>query len=179
MEKYRFSVLWIILSWSLLSAGVCVGQRLQLIDTAQSYVGVKELTGNNDGPEVEKFLANVGFGPGFAWCGAFTSYVYDVNLLPNPHSAWSPNWGLTKDVIWQTGQPIRVGMVRVRPGDAFTIYYQSKKRIGHVGLVYYTTPEYIYTIEGNTNAEGSREGNGVWIRKRRWDQVYRITSYIK
>jgi hypothetical protein len=162
-----------------LSLGLCLGQRLQLLDTAKSYVGITELTGRNDGVEVERFLASVGFDKGFAWCGAFTSYCYSINNIPNPNSAWSPNWGLKQHTVWQKGHPIRAGMVRVRPGDAFTIYYSSKQRIGHVGLIYYSTPDYLFTIEGNTNAEGSREGNGVWIRKRRWDQIYRITSYIR
>lgn len=177
----RFSkvlLLWVYLTlW--FGSSICLGQRLHLLDTAKSYVGIMEATGRNDGPEVEKFLSVVGFDAGVPWCAAFTSYVYWSNDLENPMSAWSPNWGLRKDVVWQAGQPIRAAMVRVRPGDAFTIYYSSKQRIGHVGLVYYTTPDYLYTIEGNTNAQGSREGNGVWVRKRRWSQIYRITNYIE
>jgi len=105
--------------------------------------------------------------------------VYDVNHIPNPQSAWSPKWGRAEDAVWQQGLPVRAAIIIARPGDAFTIYYQSKKRVGHVGLVYYTTPQYLFTIEGNTNAQGAREGNGVWIRKRRWSQIYRITNYIE
>ena len=179
MERYRLQILRIVLYWCLLGPSVCIGQRLNLLDTAKSYVGIMEATGRNDGPEVERFLSLVGFDAGVPWCAAFTSYIYWSNGLENPMSAWSPTWGLRKDVIWQAGQPIRAAMVKVRPGDAFTIYYSSKQRIGHVGLVYYATPEYLYTIEGNTNAEGSREGNGVWVRKRKWSQIYRITTYIR
>jgi hypothetical protein len=36
----------------------------------------------------------------------------------------------------------------------------------HVGLVYKYDANYAYTIEGNTNANGSSEGNGVYLKKR-------------
>jgi hypothetical protein len=36
----------------------------------------------------------------------------------------------------------------------------------HVGLVYKYDADYAYTVEGNTNASGSAEGNGVYLKKR-------------
>jgi hypothetical protein len=36
----------------------------------------------------------------------------------------------------------------------------------HVGLVYKYDADYAYTIEGNTNANGSSEGDGVYLKKR-------------
>lgn len=36
----------------------------------------------------------------------------------------------------------------------------------HVGLVYAYDANYSYTIEGNTNATGSAEGDGVYLKKR-------------
>ncbi len=36
----------------------------------------------------------------------------------------------------------------------------------HVGLVYKYDANHAYTIEGNTNASGSSEGNGVYLKKR-------------
>jgi hypothetical protein len=161
-----------------LSLSVCVSQRVCLLDTALSYVGVRELTGNNDGPEVEKFLASVGFSKGFPWCAGFTTYVYESCGVKNPKSAWSPNWALDKDMIWNHTMSPRIAMTRAKPADAFTIYYESLGRVGHVGLIYYTTPTHLYTIEGNTNADGSREGNGCFIKKRPWRSIYRITSYV-
>ncbi len=44
----------------------------------------------------------------------------------------------------------------------------------HTGLVYKYDRDYVYTIEGNTNATGSPEGDGVYTKKhaRRSDYVY-------
>src|SRR5690606_41517911 len=36
----------------------------------------------------------------------------------------------------------------------------------HVGRVYQYDADYIWTVEGNTNNNGSAEGNGVYLRKR-------------
>lgn len=116
---------------------------------------------------------------GLYYCAAYNAYCYTVNEVPNPKSAWSPNWGLDKHTIWQKGQPIRAALVKLRSPDVFTIYYQSKGRIAHTGMIYYATLDYVITLEGNTGEAGSRNGDGFYIKKRRWDQIYRITSYIK
>lgn len=52
------------------------GHALQpAIDTARSYRGaVEKPPGSNAGTEVERFLASVGLGPGYAWCAAFASH---------------------------------------------------------------------------------------------------------
>ncbi|WTW96613.1 CHAP domain-containing protein [Streptomycetaceae bacterium NBC_01309] len=44
----------------------------------------------------------------------------------------------------------------------------------HVGLVYAYDRNYAYTVEGNTNATGSAEGDGVYLKKRarRDDYLY-------
>jgi hypothetical protein len=52
-------------------------------------------------------------------------------------------------------------------GDLFVLYYQRKGRYGHVGLVASLLPNNQFlSIEGNTNAGGSREGYGVFKRER-------------
>ncbi|WP_411120612.1 peptidoglycan-binding protein [Streptomyces sp. x-19] len=43
----------------------------------------------------------------------------------------------------------------------------------HTGLVYDYDATWIFTIEGNTNADGSAEGDGVYLKKRR-----RTDSYV-
>ncbi|MFJ9158677.1 CHAP domain-containing protein [Streptomyces griseoviridis] len=43
----------------------------------------------------------------------------------------------------------------------------------HTGLVYAYDGTYIYTVEGNTNADGSAEGDGVYLKKRE-----RRSSYV-
>lgn len=41
-------------------------------EIAFTQLHVRELTGRNDGPEVEKYLKSVGLGKGYAWCMAFS-----------------------------------------------------------------------------------------------------------
>lgn len=180
MAGSGFKVLCLVLCWCLFGAGICLGQgkRDCVVEKAQSYVGVREATGRNDGEQVEKFLALTGFGPGYAWCAAYMSYIYHECKVDSPVTAWSPSFGLAKDAVWKQGEGYQRAQLSAKPGDAFTIYYSSKGRIGHVGMYLYSTINRVYTIEGNTNQAGSREGDGVYHKARHWNQVYRITNYI-
>lgn len=181
MERISIQILRTLLLVGWFGLSICIGQdqRSCVIETAESYIGVRELTGHNDGEEVENFLEYVGFGPGAPWCAAYVSYIYGhCNIEDAPKTAWSPSFGLDKDAVYFYGQGYDIARVKAKPGDAFTIYYSSKKRIGHVGIYLYSTPSRVYTIEGNTNKAGSREGDGVYRKVRSWNQIYRITNYI-
>jgi uncharacterized protein (TIGR02594 family) len=62
---------------------------------AKSQLGVKEITGNNDGKDVEKYLKTVGLGPGKSsyWCGAFVNWTLkEVNIKTVNQPAWALNW---------------------------------------------------------------------------------------
>jgi len=64
------------------------------------------------------------------------------------------------------------------PGDVFTIYYASLRRIGHTGFVNRKINNSIVeTVEGNSNADGSREGYMVCKRKRSVHSLYSITRW--
>lgn len=147
--------------------------RTCVVDAAMSDVGVREATGRNDGPEVERYLAHVGLGKGYAWCAAFVSYHLDGCGVKNPKSAWSPAFASAADRVWQPRKAARSPL----PGDVFSIYYANLKRVGHVGLVTGMDGRYILTVEGNTSGPGSREGDGVYARKRELAKVYAVTSY--
>lgn len=141
--------------------------RKHLIVYLKSQLYVREKTGNNDGIEVEKYLAYVGLKKGAPWCAAFCSYAYAQLNIPNPKTAWSPAWSLTKDRT-----------TKYLPGDCFTLYYPNLKRVGHVGIITGETHGYYTTIEGNTGNSGSREGSGVFTFKRDKRKVFAITNYI-
>ncbi|MDB0600694.1 CHAP domain-containing protein [Tenacibaculum maritimum] len=146
----------------------------------ESQLHIKEATGNNDGIAVEKYLASVGLSKGYPWCAAFTTWNLNAVNIPNPQSAWSPNWAKSKDQIWSR-KLVKTHRVKSNPqlGDCFTIYYPKLQRVGHVG--FYTgraSNGYFTTIEGNTNINGSRKGIGVFKRKRHPKKIYAITNYI-
>lgn len=156
------------------AATVAVNARLCVCDGAAADVGVREASGRNDGPEVERYLAHVGLGPGYAWCAAFVSYHLDQCGVNNPRSAWSPAFASVADQVWTPRKASR----SPRPGDVFSIYFPSLGRVGHVGLVAGLDGNYINTIEGNTSGPGSRDGDGVYARRRQLSKVHAITNYI-
>ena len=61
-----------------------------LIAIAQSQIGVKEAKGNNDGIEVEAYLAVAGLKKGEPWCAAFLNWVIKQAKYPQPRTGWSP-----------------------------------------------------------------------------------------
>lgn len=150
--------------------------RDEIIETAESFVGVREMTGNNDGVEIEMFLASVGLGSGFAWCAAFVHYIFKDCGIDNRITAWSPTCCPGSKIVWsvdgkKNGTP--------QPADVFGIYYRTKKRIGHTGFVkHWGSGDYVTTIEGNTNGDGSREGDGVYIRRRNKRTLYVVADHI-
>ncbi|MBL7954431.1 MAG: CHAP domain-containing protein [Flavobacteriales bacterium] len=147
--------------------------RTCIVDAAMSDVGVREATGRNDGPAVERYLAHVGLGKGNPWCAAFVSYHLDGCGVKNPRSAWSPAFATAADRVWTPRKASRSPL----PGDVFSIYYPNLKRVGHVGFVRGIEGKYLLTIEGNTSGPGSREGDGVYARKRELAKIHAITSY--
>lgn len=141
-------------------------------------VGIREATGNNDGPQVERFLAYVGLGKGYPWCAAFVCTMYGDMCIDNPRSAWVPD--LFKDhIIWKSSySDWRTGINLFRKGDIYSIWFASKNREAHTGIVIGWDADYLYTVDGNTNIAGSREGDGVYKKKRPKRQVYAIADYL-
>jgi hypothetical protein len=165
-----FALLW--LSVTILGY---TGGRDELVKTYRKHIGVRELTGNNDGKEVEAFLASTGLGKGYAWCAAFVTYCHIENgiAIPQKASAWSPSWFPKQRLIDPENS---------LPGDVFGIYYTNLKRIGHVGFIDETwnnDSSNIITVEGNTNGDGSREGDGVYRKRRSKKQIKSVSRWIQ
>lgn len=153
--------------------------RNDLVEILKGQLDVREATGNNDGTEVEIYLRGVGLGKGYPWCAAFTTWGLDQCDIPNPQSAWSPDWAGKRDMIWSQQLVKQRNAGVPQAGDTFTLFYNSLGRVGHVGFILEDAHNgYFITIEGNTNVAGSRTGIGVFTRKRDTRKVYRITNYI-
>lgn len=65
------------------------------------------------------------------------------------------------------------------PGDVFGLYFPEKKRIAHVGFVDQWDGTWMISVEGNTNNSGSREGDGVYRKRRLVRGVYCVVRYVK
>ncbi len=153
--------------------------RTNLVDTLYKQLQVRELTNNNDGVAVESYLKSVGFNKGYAWCAAFCSYNFQQYSIPNPQSAYSPNFAKAADIIWIPKMPRKTNTPEPQAGDCFTLYYNNLGRVGHVGFIVGKRGNYFITIEGNTGTTGSREGDGVHSYKRACNKVYAVSNYIK
>lgn len=124
--------------------------QAKILQIALSQVGVREATGKNDGAAVEAYLTYTGNKKGEPWCASFVSWVYGKAGFKQPRTAWSA-------ALFPKNRLINAPL----PASIFGIYYPKLKRIAHCGLVASVRKHWVYTIEGNTNVDGSREGSGV------------------
>lgn len=147
--------------------------RIAVARTYYSQIGVVEATGRNDGQQVETYLQSVGFAKGAPWCAAFVSWVFQQHGIPNARSAWSPAWFPKSRVVWTQGK----GQMPLA-ADVFGIYFGHLRRVGHVGFIDSWGRNFATTIEGNTNQAGSREGDGVYRKRRSIKQIYKISRWV-
>lgn len=146
---------------------------------------MRELTGQNDGPAIDAYLASTGFtdnkayraktGKGYAWCAAFVTWCYKEAGVKTVASAWSPAW-FTKNVIYTKGKP---NQAKPRQADVFGLFYAKNGRIAHVGFIdAWPDGDYVITVEGNTNMAGSREGDGVYRKRRPKQSIYQVSRWV-
>ncbi len=126
-----------------------------VIALAAKEVGVRELTGHNDGRRIEEYLTCVGLKKGDPYCAAYVSFIYKLAGYPVPRTGWSPD-------LFPAKRRVKTAF----PADVFGIYIQALGRIGHCGIVEKIRHDQVYTLEANTNGSGGREGDGVYRRIR-------------
>lgn len=137
---------------------------------ALAEVGVREET-VNCGKRVNEYKACTALNPkvGWYWCAAFVDWVIREAMKrdgrkfifkpPTTAAAYGfDEWSLAQDDSTKT--------YRKHPGAAVGIF--SLRSISHCGIAI-SAPDasgHFETVEGNTNGSGSRNGDGVY-RKRR------------
>lgn len=123
------------------------------ISIAQGELGKAEIPkGSNAGPHVEKYLKSVGLKGGYAWCMAFVYWCCK--------EAAKPGLIKTAGVLRQWNEiPAKYKVTTPQAGDIFIMDFG--KGMGHTGFVESVQGDRIFTIEGNSNDEGSREGYEV------------------
>jgi hypothetical protein len=138
-------------------------RRERLVSIAQSQIGIREATGHNDGAQVEAFLKVTNLPKGNPWCAAFVSWVFSKAGFMKPRTAWSP------DLF-----PLARQTLLPQPADVLGIYSIKLKRIAHAGIVERRQNNWIISVEGNTNTNGSRDGDGVY---RKWRHIKNIAKF--
>jgi hypothetical protein len=151
--------------------------REQALIIAAKEVGVTEQPkGSNSGPRVNQYLKAVGLNPGYAWCQAFVYWCYAeaaktlnvCNAVPKTAGVldcWNRTAAARKiNPLLANGNP---GLIL--PG--YQMILRHSATTGHTCLVEGVERTragiIIKTIEGNTNADGSREGYAVCRRQRK------------
>lgn len=141
-------------------------EKLLQAELAAAKAGIREVGGNNHGPEVRKFLAEVGLSEGYAWCDAFQSYemhaVAGRRLPIESASVWQ-TYGRAKQLGWLAASPARGDLVLYDfDGDGQTD--------DHIGIVVSAAALpglwKLNTVEGNTGDGSAADGDGVYVRTR-------------
>jgi len=116
----------------------------KILIAALSQIGIKEVAGNQDNPEVVKYFDRMGFGSlhdETAWCSAFMNWVaYEANVERS---------GKLNAQSW-----LDVGIVIETPElSDIVIYWREdpKSWKGHVGIFIREQSGWIYTLGGNQN----------------------------
>lgn len=134
--------------------------RAMVLAAARALLPVREEPRNsNAGQMVEAMLALVGNPKGDPWCAAFVAHAGVAAL----GKAWPLPRTASCAVLGDAAQAKGWLVADPHPGDVFLVWSAKLGRYAHTGFV---TED--GTIEGNTNDGGSRDGYGVFARRRAW-----------
>ena len=159
-----------------LSDGDPSGVGARMVRVARDEVGVRESPRNsNRGKRVREYQAATWLeGTGWAWCAAFVCWVcreagMTADWRPQTAGAWDFERWARKCPRARLVKPAHKELMRA--GD-IVVFVES-----HIGIAADDQDgSEVRTIEGNTDASGSREGGGVYARTRR---VSEIRSFIR
>jgi uncharacterized protein (TIGR02594 family) len=131
------------------------------LEVALTQLGVRE-TAPNRGPQVDEYLRGVGLEPtagSYPWCVAFVRWCCSRTGI------WLPRTAGVKR-LWEMGKESGLRVSEPEPGDI--AIHLRPDGLGHCGFFMQMAEDddWIETIDGNTNAEGSREGDRVAIKQR-------------
>lgn len=174
-NKYLFIILLIVgCATRSYSQNVPVRERVKSVYVSQ--IGVREKTGHNDGVMVETYLRYCGLPKGQPWCASFVCWCYNKAGVKNPRSGFCPDLFLPKHIVYK--RTMRAPQNIPQTGDIGGLYFPEKGRIAHTFFIDTWGEKYVLTVEGNTNEAGSREGDGVYRKRRPKSSIYAVASYI-
>lgn len=115
-----------------------------LINIALSQIGIKEIAGRKDNPEVLKYFDELGFDGAklkdeTAWCSAFVNWVAKKSGVEFTGKLTARSW-------------LKAGEKVAKPkiGDIVVFWRESPRSWkGHVGFFIRETKDWIYVLGGN------------------------------
>jgi hypothetical protein len=154
----------------------------KLVELARKELGVEEVDGTNTGKRVNEYKAATDLDPrqSWPWCAAFICWLVREAMLalggnftfqpPTTAAAWRfEEWSRRQDDSTWLKKPSGTD---VQAGDIVVFTFS------HIGIAI-SDPDtlgFVTTIEGNTDHAGSREGGGVYQKKR---HIGKIRSRIR
>jgi hypothetical protein len=137
------------------------GTARDLLTWAAHQVGtVEKPKGSNDQP----YAAIAGHLNGQPWCATFLVASWKANDVPMVAGTNTAGAAPMHDAFKNAGRLFQ----QPRAGDVGHKFVASEGRIGHVFFVEKVAGDFVQTIEGNTNLDGSATGIGVFRLSRRW-----------
>ena len=124
---------------------------------------------HNTGPWVRLYMGGNDGAP-WLWCAGFVSYI--LRQAASAHGTKPPYSSFSTDKILQKAKEtehfLAHGGEDPKPGDVFLLVKKGNPNDAfHTGIVLSVHRESVFTIEGNTNEGGSRNGIEVARRVRR------------
>ena len=162
------------------------------LDKAKANVGVVEV-GENAGVHVRKYqkACNPPLEAGAPWCAAFMVYRFkqafealDIEPGNFPTSGYCPDWQwwAKHSSRWINVDDAESEPSILEPGDVCLFWFAPKGRVAHIGIVESVHDWGCYTIEGNTGPEigtVNRDGDGVYRKKRNWNEFGSAGGFIR
>jgi len=132
-----------------------------------NYHEGKTGTHYNNNQKYSDQLPGFQWSDGQPWCATFVQWCLWQVGVNVPHGAQSAGCAQSAAAYKKAGRWTEY------PGVGFQVFYGPNGGT-HTGIVYNWDDTYIYTYEGNTNVNGSPEGDGVYGKKRlrKVDYVY-------
>lgn len=134
----------------------------RLLRIAGSQVGYHEGRSNghwNNDQKFSKQVPGLGWSNFQAWCATFVSWcVWKAGLADYYPRTASTDAGAK----WFKDR----GQWSEYPAVGAQVFYGRGGDMMHTGIVYRYDDTFVYAIEGNTNTNGSAEGDGVYRKKR-------------
>lgn len=131
------------------------------LNVAAGEIGVKEIGYTNTGKRVREYQAATTLGgTGWSWCAAFIAWIMAAvarSLSLNQFWSNSPDcdeiltFARRRGIVYETPEVGDVGLVMKSQNDAT-----------HIFQVEAINGDHLTTIEGNTNNDGSANGDGVY-----------------
>jgi hypothetical protein len=137
---------------------------------AEACVGIREKSGNNDGPMVELIQKTIGGADNEPWCMSFMqtclAYAEEKTGIESPIIASEhvrTTWNETPVAQRVKAYPLKYAII---------CWGYEGKTSGHTGvLTDYMRNSWMATVEGNTGDSNMREGDGVYAKKRNWHRT--------